>query len=312
MTGDVPAEVKTNRFRRLNVNPDNPDFGREEVKPAMTSASDKDSSSTTQETDGSNSPQAGTGTDKGQFTGKVALVTGATSGIGRATALAFGQEGAAVAVAGRDVERGDAVVTELRAAGADAEMFPADLSQPEQVAEIVPRVLERFGHLDIAYNNAGYLEKREPLADQTAETYDEVFDVNVKSVFLLMQAEIRAMLPTGGAIVNAASVSGVRQPYAGFALYSASKAAVIALTRAAAMEYAERNIRINAVSPGRVLTPMMRGTGLADLKAIAANLPIRRLGEPEEVARAVLWLASDAASFVVGQNLSVDGGFLSQ
>lgn len=248
----------------------------------------------------------------GDFAGKVALVTGATSGIGRATALAFGHQGAAVAVVGRDRERGDAVVKELREAGADAAIFCADLSKLDVPGDIVSSVLEHFGKLDIAFNNAGFLEKRALLGDQPIAVYDTVFDVNLRSVVLMMQAEIAAMLPTGGVIINAGSVSGVRQPNAGFALYSASKAAVIALTKAAAMEYAEKGIRINTVSPGRVMTPMMEGTGLADLKAVAAALPIRRLGEPEEVAAAVLWLASDAASFVVGQNLSVDGGFLSQ
>ena len=251
-------------------------------------------------------------TENRTFREKVVLVTGGTSGIGRATALAFGQQGASVMITGRDEKRGTEVVDRLRQEGARAEFMCVDLSDPDAPAGVVPAVLDRFGSLDIAFNNAGLLEDRGPLAEQPADVYEAVFGTNVRAVFMLMQAEIRTMLPTGGVIVNAASVSGVRQPNAGFGLYSASKAAVIALTRAAAMEYAEKNIRINAVSPGRVLTPMMEATGIATLEAVAASLPARRLGKPEEVAEAVLWLASDAASFVIGHNLNVDGGFLSQ
>ena len=244
--------------------------------------------------------------------GKVALITGGTSGIGRATALAFARQGARVAIAGRSPERGAAVVEAIEAAGAEALFVPADLCEPPEIERVVPAVLERFGRLDIAFNNAGYQEPRALLADQPAETYDRVFDTNLRAVFLAMQAEIRAMQPAGGTIVNNASVSGVRNPNPGLALYSASKAAVISMTRSAAMEYADQGIRINAVSPGRVTTPMMLASKIADMKAVAAGLPLKRMGEPEEVAAAVLWLASDAASFVVGHNLSVDGGFLSQ
>ncbi len=246
------------------------------------------------------------------FDGKVALVTGGTSGIGRATALAFGRQGAAVAVAGRDAEKGRDVVELLRKEGADAELFSADLSESDAPGTLVPAVVDRFGKLDIAFNNAGFLEERGLLADQTNEVYKAVFDTNVRAVFLLMRAEIEAMLPAGGVIINAASVSGTRQPTAGFGLYSASKAAVISLTKTTAMEYADKNIRINTVSPGRVLTPMLEATGIAQLDAVATSLPAKRLGRPEEVAAAVLWLASDAASFVFGHNLNVDGGFLSQ
>lgn len=244
--------------------------------------------------------------------GKVALITGGTSGIGQATALAFARQGARVAIAGRSPERGAAVVEAIEAAGAKALFVPADLCEPHEIERVVPTVLERFGRLDIAFNNAGYQEPRALLADQPAETYDRVFDTNLRAVFLAMQSEIRAMLPAGGTIVNNASVSGVRNPNPGLALYSASKAAVISMTRSAAMEYADQGIRINAVSPGRVTTPMMLASKIADMKAVAAGLPLKRMGEPEEVAAAVLWLASDAASFVVGHNLSVDGGFLSQ
>ena len=251
--------------------------------------------------------------DRTGFAGKIVLVTGATSGIGKATAIAFGRLGARVVVSGRSVQRGKAVLAELEECGAEALFVPADLAERDAVERLVSAVVDRFGRLDIAFNNAGFQEKRALVADQAPETFDTVFDTNVRAVFIAMRAQIRAMLTSGGGvIVNNASVSGVRNANPGFALYCASKAAVISLTRSAAMEYAQQGIRINAVSPGRVTTPMMLASRIADMKAVAAGLPIKRMGEPEEVANAVLWLASDAASFVVGHNLNVDGGFLSQ
>lgn len=243
------------------------------------------------------------------FAGRVVLVTGGTSGIGRATALAFARRGATVSIVGRDGARGAAVAKEC---GSTARFIAADLTQPEQCRHAVASVLAQHGALDIAFNNAGFQEKRGLLAEQDDAVYDRVFDTNLRSVFLLMKAEIAAMRKRGkGVIVNNASVSGVRNPNPGLSLYSASKAALISLTRSAAMEYAPQGIRINAVSPGRVETPMMLASGIADMSAVAAGLPLRRMGRPEEVAEAVVWLASDAASFVVGQNLGVDGGFLS-
>ena len=245
----------------------------------------------------------------GRFDGRVVLVTGGTSGIGRATAQAFAKEGATVAVVGRDRARGEAVAQQC---GKDAVFLQADLAAAKACADTVAATALRFGRIDIAFNNAGFQERRAPLHEQPDEVYDRVFDTNLRAVFALMRAEIVAMLKQGrGVIVNNASVSGVRNPNPGLALYSASKAAAISLTCSAAMEYAPQGIRINAVSPGRVETPMMLASGIADMSAVAAGLPLRRLGTPEEVAQAVLFLASDEASFVVGQNLGVDGGFLS-
>lgn len=239
--------------------------------------------------------------------GKAILVSGGTSGIGRATALAFAREGARVAVAGRDAGRGKALVDEIVAGGGEAVFVSADLSARDGADHMVTQALDRLGRLDVAFNNAGHQEKRALLAEQTDAVYDTVFDTNLRSVFQAMRAEIAAMLAGGGGvIVNNASVSGVRNPNPGLSLYSASKAAVISMTKAAALEYAPQGIRINMV------TPMMLGSGIADMSAVAAGLPVRRMGEPEEVAAAVLWLASDAASFVVGHNLCVDGGFLAQ
>jgi NAD(P)-dependent dehydrogenase (short-subunit alcohol dehydrogenase family) len=247
------------------------------------------------------------------FAGKVVLITGATSGIGAATALAFAAQGARVVVVGRNEARGREICRGCAERGGEALFFAADLARAEDARRMVDFALDRCGRLDIAFNNAGYQEPRAPLAEQPDDAFDRVLAINLGSVFRAMKREIAVMLGQGGGvIINNASVSGVRNPNTGLALYAASKAAVISLTRSAAMEYAPHNIRINAVSPGRVVTPMMLASKIADMKAVAAGLPLRRMGEPEEVAAAVLWLASDAAAFVVGHNLSVDGGFLAQ
>jgi NAD(P)-dependent dehydrogenase (short-subunit alcohol dehydrogenase family) len=247
-----------------------------------------------------------------EFSGKVVLITGATSGIGAASARAFARRGAHVLIVGRDKVRGHDVARDCAGLGGKALFFPADVSQPGDVAAMLDFTIGSFGRLDIAFNNAGFQEPRAPLAEQPDDVYDRTFDANVRSVFHSMKAEIAMMLKQGGGtIVNNASVSGVRNPNPGLALYCASKAAVLSLTRSAAMEYAPSNIRINAVSPGRIVTPMMLASKIADMSVVAAGLPLRRMGRPEEVAAAVVWLASDAASFVVGHNLAVDGGFLS-
>jgi NAD(P)-dependent dehydrogenase (short-subunit alcohol dehydrogenase family) len=245
------------------------------------------------------------------FAGKTVLLTGATSGIGHATALAFARCGARVAVVGRHAERGRAAVAACEAEGGTACFIEADVTAAGALDDAVAATCDRFGRLDIAFNNAGMQERRLPLAEQSNAVFDAVFAANVRALFSAMKAEIAAMLPNGhGVIVNNASVSGLRNPNPGLALYAASKAAAVSLTRSAALEYAPHGIRINAVSPGRVETPMMLASGIADMSAVAAALPARRLGRPEEVAEAVLWLASDAASFVIGHNLCVDGGFL--
>jgi NAD(P)-dependent dehydrogenase (short-subunit alcohol dehydrogenase family) len=245
--------------------------------------------------------------------GKTALVTGATSGIGRATALAFAKRGAAVVLVGRNAERGHSAAEECRALGVSSVFFSADVTRPADVEAMVTYAVKTFGRLDIAFNNAGHQERRAPLVDQPHAVFETVFATNLRSVFHAMKAEIAVMAKQGcGIIVNNASVSGVRNPNPGLALYSASKAAVISLTRSAAMECAPLGIRINTVSPGRVVTPMMLASNIADMKAVAAGLPLRRMGQPEEIAEAVAWLASDGASFVVGQNLCIDGGFLAQ
>ena len=239
-----------------------------------------------------------------EFEGKVVLITGATSGIGAATARAFARRGSEVIIVGRDRTRGREVCDACTALGGRARFLPADVSRPDELQRMVSWVIDAVGRLDIAFNNAGYQEPRAPLAEQPDAAFDLVFDTNVRAVFHAMKAQIAVMLEAGrGVIINNASVSGIRNPYPGIALYAASKAAVLSLTRSAAMEYAPRRIRINAISPGRVMTPMMLGSKVADMRAVADGLPLRRMGQPEEVAEAVVWLASDSASFVVGHNL---------
>jgi NAD(P)-dependent dehydrogenase (short-subunit alcohol dehydrogenase family) len=247
----------------------------------------------------------------GELTNKTALVTGGGSGIGRAAALALAAAGAAVALSGRRADRLAETADRIRAAGGEAFCCTADLTSRDGVADTVKATLAHFGRLDIGFNNAGYQEPRQLLAEQVAAEYDLVFDTNVRAVFLCMQQQIQAM-PNGGVIINNASVSGSRNPNPGLALYAASKAAVISLTRSAAMEYRPRGIRINAVSPGRVVTDMMLNAGIADPTAIAAGLPLRRMGQPEDVAAAVLFLASERSAFLCGHVIAVDGGFLAQ
>lgn len=245
------------------------------------------------------------------FTGKVVLITGGATGIGRAAALAFGARGARVVIAGRRQTEGDHTLAALAAIGADGRFIPTDVTAPDQLAHLHQTVLAAYGRLDIAFNNAGYQEPRAPLTEQDPALYDRVFDTNVRSVYLALRHQVALMRAQGkGAIVVNASVSGMRNPNPGLALYSASKAAVISLTRSAAMEYAEHGVRINAVAPGRVVTDMMLGLKSMDMRAVAAGLPLRRMGQPEEVAEAVVWLASDAAAFVVGHVLCADGGFM--
>jgi NAD(P)-dependent dehydrogenase (short-subunit alcohol dehydrogenase family) len=244
--------------------------------------------------------------------GKVCLVTGGGSGIGRAAALRMASEGAeAIIVAGRREAEIEGTASACRELGADAIALKTDVTREDDVAHLVGTTVERCGRLDVAFNNAGFQEKRAPLEEQGMDIYDSVFNTNVRALFLCLRYQLPAMLAQGrGSIVVNASVSGVRNPNPGFSLYSASKAAAISLTRSAAMENAPRGIRINAIAPGRVVTDMMLRAGVGDIATVSAGLPLRRMGSPEEVAEAVVWLSSDASSYVVGHVLAADGGFL--
>lgn len=245
------------------------------------------------------------------FKDKVVLVTGGATGIGLAAALAFARRGAKVVMAGRRQAEGHKAVAALAAAGGSGQFVATDVTRPDEIERLHRTILDVHGRLNVAFNNAGYQEPRAPLAEQDPALYDRVFDTNVRSVYLSLQHQIRIMAGQGGgAIVVNTSVSGLRNPNPGLALYSASKAALVSLTRSAAMEYAEKGVRINAVAPGRVVTDMMLASKIMDMGAVAAGLPLRRMGRPEEVAEAVVWLASDAASFVVGHVLCTDGGFM--
>lgn len=244
------------------------------------------------------------------MTNPVVLVTGALTGIGRATALAFAKEGARVVVSGRRADAGRAFAAELRDLGAEAEFVAADVRHEEDVRTLIGQTIARFGRLDVAVNNAGTEGQPGPLTEQTAESYAATFDTNVLGVVLSLKHELRAMREQGsGSIVNLSSTMG-HKGAAGASLYTASKHAVEGLTKAAALEGAVFGVRVNAVAPGPVETGMLnRFTGGADRKAgLIAGVPLKRAGAPEEIAKAILFLASEQASFVTGQIVSVDGG----
>ena len=249
----------------------------------------------------------------GQMAGKVALVTGGSSGIGEATALAFAREGAQVVIASRTQESGEKVVQAIKAGGGEATWIKTDVSQAAQVEALVRTIVATYGRLDYAFNNAGSGGRGGWVAEIQEEDWDQAIDGYLKSVWLCMKYEIPEMLKLGGgAIVNNSSVDGQR----GFPwdpAYSAAKHGVLGLTKSAAMQYAQKGIRINAVCPGWIRTPPVQSMIEHDPEAEARLLlhqPIGRFGEAEEVAQAVVWLCSDKASLVVGTALAVDGGYL--
>ena len=251
----------------------------------------------------------------GRLEGKVALVTGASSGIGRAAALAFSREGAKVVTADVDVEGGMETVRTIQDAGGEAVFVRSDVSKAAEVEALISKAVETYGRLDCAYNNAGIEGTMGPTADCTEENWDRVIGTNLKGMWLCMKYEIPEMLTRGsGAIVNVSSIAGL-VGIQGRPAYAASKHGVAGLTKAAALEYAQAGIRINAVCPGIIRTPMLERplAQRPELEAtLIAQVPVGRIGTPEEIAEAVVWLCSDAASFVTGHTMMVDGGYVAQ
>ena len=249
--------------------------------------------------------------EKGNYTGKVAFVTGAANGIGRATALAFAREGANVVVADISEQGNQETARTIEELGGRALAVRCDVTRAEDVKAALDKAVEAFGRLDIAFNNAGSEQAITAMADLTEEEWNRIVGINLRSVFLCMKYEIPLMLKQGsGAIVNTSSGAGVKG-FKGQAAYVAAKHGVVGLTKAAALDYAAQNIRINAVCPGIIDTPMMdrfSGGTPEGRQQVISQEPIGRMGQPEEIANAVVWLCSDASSFAVGHALVIDGG----
>src|SRR5271156_4235260 len=239
---------------------------------------------------------------------RVVLITGALTGIGRATALAFAQEGSRIVISGRREEEGEKLVAELRQLGAETEFIRSDVRQEEDLRSLVDKTVARFGRLDAAVNCAGTEGKPGPVTEQTAESYAATFDTNVLGTLLSMKHEMRVMLAQrSGSIVNVSSTYG-HTGAAGASIYSASKHAVEGLTKSAALEVAGTGVRINVVAPGPIETPMLnRFTGTVEKKAgLVSRVPLKRVGRPEEIAQTIVFISSDKASFITGASYLVD------
>jgi NAD(P)-dependent dehydrogenase (short-subunit alcohol dehydrogenase family) len=243
--------------------------------------------------------------------GRVAIITGASRGIGAATSRAFAAAGAAVALAARDEAALASLADQLLAGGGRAIAVPTDVADPASVERLVDRTVGAFGRLDLAFNNAaGGGQGPTPLADLPVDAYDSAIAITLRGVFLSMRYEIPAMLEAGGgAIVNMASTAGL-EGVGGLAGYVSAKHGVIGLTKTAALDYADRNLRVNALAPGPILTDNLERAGEDAQRLAALAMPMRRIGRPEEVAAAVVWLCSDQAAFITGATLPIDGGKL--
>jgi NAD(P)-dependent dehydrogenase (short-subunit alcohol dehydrogenase family) len=240
---------------------------------------------------------------------KVALVTGGTSGIGRATAIAFGAAGAKVVFSGRREAEGEETTAFIRDTGAECLFVRSDVSSEADVKTLVQQTIATYGKLDCAFNNAGIDPPTKPLHEQSIEDFDKLMSINVRGLFLCMKYEIQQMLTQGsGAIVNNSSMGGLIA-FPGVSPYIASKHAVMGLTRSAALDYAKQGIRINAVNPGLIATAMLDRLGGDSADDFASMVPMGRLGQAEEIAQAVVFLCSDAASYITGQPLVIDGGY---
>jgi len=246
---------------------------------------------------------------------QVVLITGALTGIGRATALAFAREGASIAVSGRRAEAGQALAAELRALGAEAEFLQADVRHEDEVRTLVEQTVARFGRLDVAVNNAGTEGQLAPIAEQSAENYEATFSTNVLGTLLSLKHEMRVMLAQGsGSIINLSSIAG-HVGIAGASVYAASKHAVEGITKSAALEGAAAGVRVNAVAPGPVATDMLDrfvGNDEGNKAGFLATIPARRAAAPDEIAETILFLASGKARYLTGQSIAVDGAYTSQ
>jgi NAD(P)-dependent dehydrogenase (short-subunit alcohol dehydrogenase family) len=242
--------------------------------------------------------------------GKIALITGGSSGIGKATAQAFIKHGAKVIIADISVETGEQVVKDLKQGGGEALFVRTDVSDAAAVEAMVRKTVDTFGRLDYAFNNAGIEGDSAPTGEVDWDNLDRVININLKGVMYCMRYEIPAMLQTGGgAIVNTASIAGI-VGFPNLAPYVASKHAVAGMTRTAAMEYSKHNIRVNAIAPGVILTPMVeRSFSEEQMEGLAEEKPLGRLGQPDEIADSVIFLCSDSASFITGHILVADGGY---
>jgi len=246
------------------------------------------------------------------FENKVVLVTGAASGIGRATAMAFAKEGAKVVVSDVQEKAGQETVEFIKKNNGEAFFIKCDVSNDQEVKALINKTVEKYGRLDLAYNNAGVEGSPSLISECTSEDWDRTIGINLKGVWLCMKYEIEAMLRFGGGnIVNCSSIAG-KVGFQMLAPYTASKHGVIGLTESAALEMAKKNIRINAVCPGVIKTPMLDRFTHGDDASMASGAPVGRVGLPEEIAESVLWLCSDKASYVTGQSLVVDGGWIAQ
>ncbi|CAE6932900.1 glucose 1-dehydrogenase [Paraburkholderia nemoris] len=245
----------------------------------------------------------------------VVLITGALTGIGRATALAFAREGNRVVVSGRREEAGQALAAELRALGAEAEFVRADVRFEAEVRSVVEQTVARFGRLDVAVNNAGTEGQLAPIVEQTATNYEDTFSVNVLGTLLSLKHEMRVMLEQGaGSIINLSSIAG-QVGIAGASVYAASKHAVEGLTKSAALEGAAAGVRVNAVAPGPVATEMLDrfvGGSEEGKAGFLSTIPARRAATPDEIAQTIVFLASDKARYLTGQNIAVDGAYTAQ